>query len=90
METSPIITRDERAAAAALLARCRGAGLSFTDQVVVQRDVATGRLSVESGGRVYQQLAGGRLIAARRRADGGLDLADLDGPHPRAFRRVFT
>jgi len=85
------VTADERQAAAALLARCRAAGVSFGEaQVVVQRDIPTGRLSIASGGRVIQELPGGRLIAARRRSDGGIDLADLDGDHPGVYRRLFA
>jgi len=85
------VTPDERTAAAVLLARCRAAGVSFGDaQVVVQRDIPTGRLSVACAGRVIQELPGGRLIAARRRPDGGVDVADLDGDCPRAFRRLFA
>lgn len=85
------VTPDERRAAAALLARCRAAGVSFgSAQVVVQRDLETGRLSVAAAGRVYSELPGGRLIAARRRPDGRVDIADLDGPAPAAFQRLLA
>lgn len=85
------VTSDERRAAAVLLERIRRAGVRFGDaQVVVQRDTATGRLSVAAAGRTYSELPGGRLIAARRRPDGGVDLADLDGPAPAAFQRLLA
>lgn len=85
------ITADEQRAAGRLLARIRDLGVSFGDaRVVVQRDTVTGRLSVAASGRTYSELPGGRLIAARVRPDGGVELADLDGPCPRAFQRLMA
>ncbi len=83
------ISVDERRAAASLLAELRSAGVTFGDTTIVQRDIASGRLSVAWNGCTAQRLPGGRLIAARRRPDGGIDVCDLSAP-PHTWARLFA
>lgn len=88
---APAITADERRAAASLLLELQQAGVRFGDsKVTVLRDLVSGRLSVQWDSTVAQRLPSGRLLAARPRAAGGIDLCDLSAGPPFTFAALLA